>query len=193
MKDTRPTICVDFDGVIHSYTSGWQGIDVIPDDPVPGAIEWLRGILDVPKYGRKPDVRVVIYSSRSRTWKGRRAMLRWFSKYLEPEYVIPMPTKKPAAFLTIDDRAICFKGSFPSVEEMLSFKPWKVGCVTRDNTALHSLLLLVVEKEIPMEKIESLSDEEYEYAVDWAGKVHLKASDNPVQVPNTPTWLKDEG
>ena len=37
----RPILCVDFDGVIHSYTSGWEGIDMIPDPPVEGAIKWL--------------------------------------------------------------------------------------------------------------------------------------------------------
>ena len=29
----KPTIILDFDGVIHSYTSGWQGADVIGDPP----------------------------------------------------------------------------------------------------------------------------------------------------------------
>lgn len=38
------TVCVDFDRVIHSYVSGWQGPGVIPDPPVPGAIEWLNEI-----------------------------------------------------------------------------------------------------------------------------------------------------
>jgi len=31
---------------------------------------------------------------------------------------------KPAAFLTIDDRAVCFDGTFPTTEQMLNFKPW---------------------------------------------------------------------
>ena len=37
---------------------------------------------------------------------------------------VTFPSKKPAAFLTLDDRCICFNGAFPTMEEMLEFKPW---------------------------------------------------------------------
>ncbi|HMM78123.1 MAG TPA: hypothetical protein PJ986_20665 [Gammaproteobacteria bacterium] len=129
----NPIICVDFDGVIHSYTSGWQGVATIPDPPVPGAIEWLMAHLPVPdELGMAPPYEgpvVQIYSSRSKSWFGRRAMKKWLIKYgLPPAYIgdgiLKFPVKKPAAFLTIDDRAICFSGQFPTAAEMLAFKPW---------------------------------------------------------------------
>jgi hypothetical protein len=151
----KPIILVDFDGVLHSYTSGWKGARVISDPPVPGALEFLINLICG---GR---VEVCIYSARSRQWGGRRAMKRWIIEHFSAECREPWetmkepfkawlgetvfadpweeevdwaarrliasikwPTKKPAAFLTLDDRCICFDGQFPSVQEMLSFKPW---------------------------------------------------------------------
>jgi hypothetical protein len=130
----NPIICVDFDGVIHSYKSGWQGVSVIPDDPVPGAIDWIRAHLQPPDdlggcmYTYEGPI-VQIYSSRSKSWFGRRAMKKWLLKHgLEYQYfrdnLLKFPVKKPAAYLTIDDRAICFDGTFPTTEQMLAFKPW---------------------------------------------------------------------
>ena len=68
-------LCIDFDGVIHSYKSGWKGPSVIPDEPVKGAFEWLTLLL---KRGFQP----CIYSSRSKYFFGRRAMKKWFVKWI---------------------------------------------------------------------------------------------------------------
>lgn len=121
----QPILVIDFDGVIHSYTSPWQGVDVIPDDPVPGAFEALKEYCE--------HFQVMIYSSRSVNVLGRSAMKVWFKKHGWPcndNPIIPSPNglefpdHKPPAFLTIDDRAILFQGIFPSAAALLEFKPW---------------------------------------------------------------------
>jgi hypothetical protein len=121
-------ICVDFDGVIHSYSSGWKGPRTIPDEPVPGAMAFLCRAVET--------YRVMIYSSRSRHWFGRWAMRRWVRSKLhehwkcspvEAEDVyaqLEWPSQKPPAFLTIDDRAICFDGVFPDNASIDAFLPW---------------------------------------------------------------------
>lgn len=121
MKEEKyvPILCVDFDGVIHSYTTPWIGPEVIPDPPVDGAFEWLK------KATKK--FQVCIYSSRSKYSYGIGAMQTWFKEHgLDKETLdkLEFPDKKPAAFLTIDDRCVCFEGTFPDPEELLEFKPW---------------------------------------------------------------------
>ena len=122
----KPILCLDFDGVIHSYESGWKGIDVIPDPPVPGAIEFIAKALE--------HFRVCIYSSRSGSKEGRAAMDKWLwahcFKYMNETgnkfdfYEIEFPHTKPPAKVSIDDRAITFTGEFPDVAELVSFEPW---------------------------------------------------------------------
>lgn len=128
MATTKPIICVDFDGVIHSYTSGWHGADVISDPPVPGAMSWLWKL--------SSHFQIFIYSSRSRDPKGRAAMALYIKAQAaqalgkeKGEYlftVLTFSAEKPPAFLTIDDRAICFEGKFDTLdpETLISFKPW---------------------------------------------------------------------
>lgn len=144
----KSILCVDFDGVIHSYKSGWKGPRCIPDPPVDGALAFL---VEAAKH-----FQVCIYSSRSRYFLGKWAMKQWLLRHLTdyvwdkyPEMLDSFsildaeedartaaksfirqwkfPTRKPAAFLQIDDRAVCFTGTFPTVEEMKAFKPWNRG------------------------------------------------------------------
>ena len=133
----KPILCVDFDGVVHSYISGWQGAAVIPDPPVKGALLWLW------KATEWWDVQ--IYSSRSSQERGIEAMQAWMlqhSRYeLGPDhpmsqihgerdagyqYPITFAKDKPAAFLTIDDRCLTFDGDWEELDpaELRNFKPW---------------------------------------------------------------------
>lgn len=73
-KPFKPTICFDFDGVIHSYLSRWYGPRIIEDPAVPGAIHCILRILETRRF------QVAIHSSRSGYWFGRRAMKKWLIK-----------------------------------------------------------------------------------------------------------------
>lgn len=124
----KPLLCLDFDGVIHSYTRGWHGADVITDPPVPGAMRFL--------WDATEHFTVAIYSSRSHQPGGKRAMQMWLRFYFREHWAadrttcddklaeIEWPTEKPPAFVTIDDRAITFDGTWPTIETLKAFKPW---------------------------------------------------------------------
>lgn len=130
----KPILCLDFDGVLHSYTSGWKGADVIPDPPVKGAIAFVG---EAVKY-----FRVAIFSSRSNQPGGLEAMQAWLAEHIfryqtERQHAtlakaearaiqnaIKWPVEKPPALVTLDDRAITFTGEWPSLESLLAFKPW---------------------------------------------------------------------
>ena len=62
------TVVFDFDGVIHSYKSGWRGEDIIPDPPVNGIKEAIDEIKDA-------GYDVVVVSTRCRSQKGKDATM----------------------------------------------------------------------------------------------------------------------
>ena len=118
-RDTRRTLCVDFDGVLHSYTSPWAGVDVVPDPPVPGALAFLASAVE--------RFRVAVFSARSHQPGGINAMRAWLGAHgLAPDVVkaLEFPTEKPQAIVYIDDRAVCFTGTFPSLDDLAAFRPW---------------------------------------------------------------------
>jgi len=114
-KNYKKTILFDFDGVIHSYTSGWHGVDLALDKPVDGIKECIDQL--------KEKYLIYIYSSRCSHLEG----LKCIEKYLK-EYNIysdKITNVKSAAYLTIDDRCICFDGnSYSLIDEIENFKPW---------------------------------------------------------------------
>lgn len=125
-------ICVDFDGVLHSYKSGWQGANMIPDPPVDGAIEALYGYLDA-------GLSLAIYSARSSQEGGIPEMLHWLTEhdldYRDRNGIprktpmlferIEFPESKPAAKVYIDDRGFRFEGVFPTPDELKKlYKTW---------------------------------------------------------------------
>lgn len=120
---TKPTLCIDFDGVVHSYERGWQG-GAIYGDIVPGFFEWA--------VRAQKHFKLAIYSSRSSSEEGRLAMGKWLAEKIrawtgEP-IELALAAEKPPAWLTIDDRAILFRGDWSAPElqpeAMLAFKPW---------------------------------------------------------------------
>ena len=114
-------VLVDFDAVVHLYRDGWKGPTNIYDEPVPGAFEFLADMVAHPQLDPQ------IYSARSRHEGGIDAMQRWMTEKGCPSDVVcalAFPTEKPAAWLTIDDRAFCFQGKFPTAEFLLHYQPW---------------------------------------------------------------------
>lgn len=119
----KPILCLDFDGVIHSYESGWKGADIIPDPPVAGAADFI--------VAAQEQFTVAIYSSRSGQDGGIAAMKRYVHKLIiDADHdgsaydAITWPTEKPPALITIDDRALTFDGTWPRIEDLKRFKPW---------------------------------------------------------------------
>lgn len=115
----RYTVCVDFDGVIHSYTSPWQE-GSIPDPPVPGALEWLAEMTK--------KFKVVILTTRGKD-KEQEALVRlWLIEHGLPSRVaitLEVTNVKPAALIYIDDRAYRFTGdNFPTAQQIHDARPW---------------------------------------------------------------------
>lgn len=112
----KQTVVFDFDGVIHSYTSGWQGPTVIKGPPVPGIKEAIAEI-------RAAGYEVVVVSTRTATMAGYVAVHDWLlDNDIEVDRIC---SEKPPAIVYIDDRAICFDGKPENLlSKIQTFKPW---------------------------------------------------------------------
>ena len=135
MPDFKPTP-VPRSGRLQSINIPRVGRDgdFLYDDVVEGFFEWAEQAAK--------QFRLVIYSSRSATDEGQQAMLGWLIAQrriwreaggmheTEAPLGFEFADKKPAAWLTIDDRAICFRGDWSAPEltpdTMRAFRPWNI-------------------------------------------------------------------
>ena len=116
-------IAIDFDGVLHRYSKGWNG-GVIYDDPVKGSKEALQGL-------KEKGYTIYIYTGRTNSefrHEGESdqaiAIENWLNKYQIPFDKIWLDGK-PAASIYLDDRAIRFNGNWD--ETLLAMNendPW---------------------------------------------------------------------
>ena len=138
MNDERkPILCIDFDGVIHSYERGWQDGDIY-GSVTEGFWKWAHEV--------SKSFQLVVYSSRSKDHAQRSAMEAWLKHHWQAENdvsFVPWPkllfaAEKPPAWLTIDDRGVTFRGSWSAPElspqALIGFTPWNVGKSTGDRT-----------------------------------------------------------
>ncbi len=95
------TLAIDFDGVIHKYSRGFQGMDNAYDPPVHGT----KKALDLLK---SQGYRLIIVSSRTTS-----VIEEWLKKYNMLHYFEEVTNIKRPAQYYIDDNAV----RFPKDEE----------------------------------------------------------------------------
>ena len=107
----KKTICLDFDGVIHSCISGWQGEKKINDSPIYGARESINRLREIGNT-------VLVHSCRCRSKVGRSAI----EKYLKKHHIIVdgICEHKPQADYYVEDKAIKFDGVWDEVVDQIS-------------------------------------------------------------------------
>ena len=111
-----PTVVLDFDGVIHSYTHGWQGTENVTDPVVPGIKEAISQLSEL-------GYKVVVVSTRCTSAAGMGAVRRYLRD--NDIRVDDVMAEKPPAMCYVDDRAICFRGNSEAlVDQVVSFKSW---------------------------------------------------------------------
>lgn len=109
--DGPATICVDLDGVLNMFDE-WRGPEYF-HSPREGAREFLASL-------KAEGFRVVILTVRWREW-----VLDWLVETGMAEFVDEVTDRKPPAHVYVDDRAVCFRGSFDeTLHSIREFQPF---------------------------------------------------------------------
>ena len=119
-------IAVDFNGVIHDHRDGQKGFCDADSPEIPGAIEWLKEIsesFDVflvsASFSRAP------YILAAKQWLNAHGVpLAWMASVAIGRSRITLTPFKPCCTIFLDDRAMTFRGTFPTKEFIKGFRPW---------------------------------------------------------------------
>ncbi|NUV54602.1 hypothetical protein G6W51_17120 [Streptomyces coelicolor] len=164
-----PTIAVDFDGVIHRYSRGWQN-GTIYDPPLPGAIEGLHALMQ--------DHAVFIHTSRDAESVAAWLAHQGFSTIVEADVqiefwnaqgILLVTDRKLPAVTYIDDRAIRFQSWKQVLAELANIEN------PNPNAPTYEALLLALERVHALHRrnehtgdCEHCSQRDYpDYAVPW--------------------------
>lgn len=119
----KRTICIDFDGVLHDYSKGFQGENVF-GDMITGADD-ATGVL------KKNGNTIIIYTTRPVTDE----LKAWLKeKNISYDYINENPDQpkgsegcKLIADLYIDDRGLCFHGEWDEwlLRQIGEFRSWQ--------------------------------------------------------------------
>jgi adenylyl-sulfate kinase len=104
--DKKRTVAIDFDGVIHRYSMGFQGRTNAYDGPMEGAIEGLETL-------HKDGYILKIMSSRP-----KEVIYDWLEEYGISDLITEVSNDKIPAAIYIDDRGYHFKNWGATVEEI---------------------------------------------------------------------------
>ena len=110
MKIFKRTILIDLDGVLNTYTGGFDK-DFIP--PIKeGAKEFLEKLSE--------NFELKLFTTRNKMLASK-----WLVENDIDKFFVDITNTKDLAWLYIDDRCLKFDGEFSSLEEQINnFKPW---------------------------------------------------------------------
>ena len=107
--DKDVTIAIDFDGVIHSYKSGWNG-DIPKDPPMEGVREALEKL-------KKDGWTLKILSTRK-----KEKIREYLKEHDLDQYISGIYNTKIPAEIYLDDRGVHFSGWDQALKDIKNFK-----------------------------------------------------------------------
>ena len=128
------TISIDFDGVIHQYSKGYQDGSIY-DPPIKGAARFIYDCMFVKNWSvfilstREPEqinewMESVLFQGKELPFKI--TILPPEQKFWNEKKNIGITNRKLAAHVYIDDRGLRFEGHFEGMIDLLeNFKTWQ--------------------------------------------------------------------